>query len=296
MSVAATPYHQGKKLEEADLMAPTGACPGCGRRGVRKVVLVVQRDPDVAFVSCGHCGLASASRMPSLEALDDYYASYYRPGDISYTFAGAPRFGRHLAAFAPPARPLRILDFGGGDGSIAIELARAAGGEATITLIDRVVPRADSPYEIARFDELAQVEGTYDYIVASAILEHVPDLAPVMRDLFERLARGGTFYARTPWVVPMAKFAPGFDIGYPGHVHDIGPEFFSRVPELFAPDIEIVVSQPSIVETEFGAHPLRTSFAWAMKTPSWIESRLRKRNSARAWKWVGGWEVVMRRP
>jgi SAM-dependent methyltransferase len=296
MSVAATPYHQGKKLEEADLMAPTGACPGCGRRGVRKVVLVVQRDPDVAFLRCGYCGLASASRMPGPEALDAYYASYYRPGDISYTFEGAPRFGRHLATFAPATRPLRILDFGGGDGSIAIELARAAGGEATISVVDRVPPRNDSPFAITRFDQLSEVDVAYDYIVASAILEHVPDLAPVMRALFERLAPGGVLYARTPWVVPLAKFAPSFDVGYPGHVHDIGPEFFARVPELFAPDVEIAVSQPSIVETTFGTHPLRTAFAWAMKTPSWIESRMRKRNGERSWKWVGGWEVVMRRP
>lgn len=296
MSIAATPYHSGKHLAEDELMSPTGSCPGCGRRGNRKVVIPIQRNPDVAFLHCPACGLVSASRMPTPAALDAYYASYYSPDGEQYTFAGATRFGRHLARFAPAGTTLRILDFGGGDGSIALALARAAQRPATITVIDRVAPRTAADVEISQQPQLPDRGEQFDFIVASAILEHIPDLAGQMRALFERLAPGGVFYARTPWVTPIATLAPRFDLGFPGHVHDIGPEFFARAPSLYAPDLEVVVSQPSIVETELRTLPLRTALAWTLKAPSWLESRIRGGSADRSWKWVGGWEIVYRRP
>ena len=40
-------------------------------------------------------------------------------------------------------------------------------------------------------------------------------------------------YARTPFVLPLARIVPSIDITYPGHVHDMGSVFWGRFIETF---------------------------------------------------------------
>src|SRR5262249_28761807 len=100
-------------------------------------VWVLQKDPDVDLQRCGRCGALSASRMPTAAALDAYYGNYYgAAADADHVTIDRPeRLGAHVAAAASAAgvEP-RILDFGGGDGTIGKLVARA--------LIDRGATRA----------------------------------------------------------------------------------------------------------------------------------------------------------
>jgi hypothetical protein len=64
--------------------------------------------------------------MPLSSVLDRYYAAYYASGEEKVTFSSRAYFARHLLQYLHwnTARSLKILDFGGGDGSLAREVAR----------------------------------------------------------------------------------------------------------------------------------------------------------------------------
>ena len=107
-----------------------------------------------------------------------------------------------------------------------------------------------------------------------------------MQRLFALIADGGYFYARTPYVVPLTRLMPRLDLTYPGHVHDMGMDFWDKVTDAFDfPGVQIE-SRPSLVETSFTQAPARTFAAYALKAPARI---------VRSWPFVGGWEVVLRR-
>jgi hypothetical protein len=140
---------------------------------------------------------------------------------------------------------------------------------------------------------LEEVNGPYDLVLASAILEHIPDLYPVLTRLFQLVREGGWFYARTPWVLPLASVVRNFDITFPAHVHDLGNDFWSRVPEVFGLRPRHYRSATSPVETSFEGSFMRTLAAHLLKFPSRVEhavSPVSRKN--RIWKLVGGWEVI----
>ncbi len=301
----ATLYHSSVHLPDADLQAPDTACPLCDHGGPRPIIGTIQRDPDVHLLQCPRCRGASVSRMPTADALDRYYGGYYDDADVSHTFDEAPRFARHVmrtSGLAVAGRPLRVLDFGGGDGALALAIAALAidrgAIEVDVTVVDFVTPApAPDPRVRARaVEHLDDAGDDYDLVLASAILEHLPDATAVLQRLVAALAPGGVFYARTPWVAAFVARAPSFDFGFPGHVHDLGAAFFNGAPARFGLDIDIVASQPSIVENAVAKHPGRAIAAHVLKLPARAEVALKGHGRGGiAWRWVGGWEVFWRR-
>ena len=300
-----TPYHAGRQMLEEELLAPSEACPACTYDGHREPTHQLQREPDVHLLSCPACGIASASRMPTQTALDAYYRAYYDPGAPKVTFGDRERFARHIlsSAHAPAKRStLALLDFGGGDGTLAIAVAERA---LRSNLCDRVEileveyeePRAtENPaIQIRRVPELSDADGSFDLILASAILEHVPEVGSTLRRLFSMAAPGALLYARTPYWVPLTRWVPSIDLTFPGHVHDMGAPFWNRVTQTYRVPAKLLRSRPSIVETTWRSDPLRTLAAHLLKPPGHLESRWRRPGWVQPW-WglVGGWEVVLR--
>jgi hypothetical protein len=81
------------------------------------------------------------------------------------------------------------------------------------------------------------------------------------------------------------------DFTYPAHVHDMGEAYWSRILRLLPPPFQhysVVWSRPSIVETTLRKNPMRTVAAYVMKAP-W-------RILGNRYQFVGGWEVLIRRP
>lgn len=275
----AAAFHESRHLAATELTA-SARCPVCGGEDRRRVTLI-QREPEVWLLACRTCGLASASHSPTSAALEDYYSRYYQQNELGVTFVGKGAFARNIAKRITPRR---ILDFGGGDGS----LAKAISPTAEIVVVDYSAPRGDP--RVMPLRELSEATGQFDLVVASAVLEHVPDLRPTMERLFKLVAPGGLFYARTPYIQPFAALL-NVDLGFPGHVHDMGPDFWNRVVETFQLDATLEASRPSIVETTFASHPLRTLAAYALKAPCHLELKLHRDPW---WRFVGGWEVFLR--
>jgi hypothetical protein len=299
--VRASDFQKGRNLTEDETVDATRMCPICGSEAPRRAVVRLQRDPAISLLRCSCCGGCSASRMPRPEVLTGYYEKYYQAAaDHAVTLQDVPGFAGHIVRSMPRLRrnqPLRILDFGGGDGSLSLAIAAQLRQPVGITLVDYVHPSRQRPTDVKLVwhRTLDEVTGPYDLVLASAILEHIPDLRPALNHLLGLMGLGGYFYARTPYVVPFARIVPSFDFTYPGHVHDLGPAFWNRIPETFGSDARIVASRPARVETTLKGDVLRTVAAHILKLPSRLEVALRGQPLRLLWPFVAGWEVVLRK-
>lgn len=299
--------HYGQHLEENDLVPTARRCPVCGREGERRPVSRIQSQPDVDYLRCSVCAACSASAMPTPAFLERYYQQYCEVTDSKLVFSGTERFARNLVRAAPIASSsgrVDILDFGGGDGTLAVTVARQLLDarsdleKARVLVVDYMESPApgDEHIEVSSVSNLDQVDGELDLILASAILEHIPDFEETFRALHRRLKPGGVFYTRTPYALPMKRLLSSYPLLFPAHVHDLGVEFWDRVLDSLALPGRVLVSRPSIVETSIWTQPLRASAAYLLKLPARIERAVTGRIDGRLkWKFVGGWEVVLER-
>lgn len=295
---SATVFHQSRHLEDKDTYDCSENCPICGVGKKRNVVGQIQFNPPIFLLDCSNCHGASASRMPQPRILEEFYSQYYRPEEqVHVTFHNPDRFAGHIAGLIhrngfSGKNLLKMLDFGGGDGTVALALAGWLPVPCQITVVDYEDGTAgDGKIIWAR--SLDEVTGPFDLILASAVLEHIPEVQPVFEQLFSRLAPRGIFYARSPWIAPYMKHFRQFDFAYPGHVHDMGAAFWNRVPRTFSLEADLVASRTSIVETEFSRNFWRTLTAYLAKTPALVEQFVRPRGRDPWWKYVGSWEAVL---
>jgi SAM-dependent methyltransferase len=296
-------YQQSRHLEASEVYSATARCPVCLADVPRKPVFRLQESPAIDLLECPKCRVASAAQMPLPAVLDDYYANYWSDEADKLTF----RDGEYLAAWIlkyvsidANRDPVRILDFGGGDGTLARLMARRLLDKRPAQYeIDVVDPAAEDSQDgdkirLHAHRTLEAVSGPYDLILASAVLEHIPDANTTMRRLFSLAGHGGFFYARTPYVLPLARLHRNLDFTYPGHVHDMGSGFWGRVTETFGLNARVVHSGPSPVETRFTKFPMRTAIAWTLKSPAFFETWLfSPSRQDRLWNLVGGWEIVL---
>ncbi len=298
--IRSTHFQQSYQLSAQELQKPDSCCPVCGSEKERRQLFAIQEQPVVYLLQCSNCRAASASQMPTQEALDRYYTNYYREDDHKYTFSEPGRIITHILKNVDlSGASLRLLDFGGGDGTIGMGIAEAlvAGNrKIEMVLVDYEEPPAYQNAKISyrHYHELEQVSGKFDLIIASAILEHIPRLKPVLGNLFKLAAAGSYLYARTPWVAPLARILPRLDFTFPGHLHDLGPSFWNRVPESFNQPARIVKSQPSIVETTLRSNAARTAAAYLLKLPAHLERKVCPGRKDQLWQLTGGWEVFFK--
>jgi hypothetical protein len=305
-----TIFHRSQHLSETDLLpvpsrpagdAVAGVCLFCQSTD-RKPVWNLQRNPDVELMECVQCHSISASRLPTGRALDEYYQGYYSSGgsladEGEITFAQPHRLAKHIVKNMPRPTPkiFSILDFGGGDGTIAYLIAKELVGlgvtTVSIEVIDHsknVVVSDDSRIDIKKIKGLVDIGHTgFTLVIASAVIEHYPMPDALISDLLEKVCHGGVFYARTPTMVPIMKLAKKagihLDFTYPGHMHDLGQKFWEAYFQKRC-HFSLTVSRPSIVETTFGGNFLRTLAAYAMKFPwHFLGGR---------YGLVGGWEIL----
>jgi SAM-dependent methyltransferase len=256
--------------------------------------------------------------MPTDEALKTLYGEYYSGGYWSnskphesfgekekITFDRPLRLARHIrsgitSSFA--GRRVDILDFGGGDGTVSSMLGKSlldttACQEVRVVLIDsggHVPHTDDTRLSITSRNRPENGGQQYDIVIASAVLEHIPYPAEVLRSLLGSLRTRGVFYARTPYSVPLLHRLPFPRIRtrlftFPFHVHDMGQDFWENIlGELkLARDFRMLQSRPSIVEGTFGKHFTRALAGYILKAPWYVLGR--------RYGIVGGWEVFIQK-
>lgn len=298
-------FHRGKKLTQNEVGDISDVCPVCLSEDARTALSVLQKDPDVSLLKCSVCGAISASRMPTENALESYYGSYYADNSSKVTFHNIDRFANHIYKLIQENSALqgelRILDYGGGNGSLGLSLAKKF--EPTCKRIEVVLvdynieqPFTKEGIKFQSFRNLSEASGNFDIVLASAVLEHIPQLNAVLVELYAHLKGDGFFYARTPYMMPFKKMIKGLDLTYPAHVHDLGPAFWNTFSKPLHFSWQPIVSRASIVETQFENAFLRTLISYLCKFPSRMEERLNGKVLKRPkWKYVGGWEVVFKK-
>ncbi len=294
-------WMSSKRLLRSEIYPAEEKCPICGYMGHRDQRLTIQKDPDVYLLLCPRCFGLSASQMPKREALDRYYGSFYAQRERErVTFYKPARLARHLASKIriDSSHDIRIVDFGGGDGSVSVSLAGLISQRTQRRVYVHVVdydcavrePSHGERLDVQHVRELKDAPDGSDLIIASAVFEHIPNLAAVLTEIVGKLGPAGSLYARTPYLLPFMRLF-GFEMVYPGHVHDLGDRFWGNLPKWFSVPIDIVLSQPSIVESGFRQDLIHTLAAYCLKLPAHIECLYTRHP---AFKLYGGWEVVMR--
>lgn len=228
------------RLRRFDFVTRT-ACPSCGAGAARSLWSGRFSDPEVAahlaafhysadlaaelgdqpfdLVACTGCGLAYHRLIPSQEALATLYGRWIDADQVARFEAahtqkradpfaqGAQRLKtalrlRHLLhGHVAPGAPIRLMDFGCGDGEM-LTVARVLGIEAIG--IDISATRADAARtsgapvlpDLAAFD--AQGGGKVHAVVLAQVLEHVSDPVGLLRALAQRMAPGGVLFVAVP--------------------------------------------------------------------------------------------------
>lgn len=301
-------FHQSQYLTDNQLLPPDILCPLCGSKD-RQTVCILQENPQVLLLKCTNCMAASASRIPTNEALSAYYQNYYSASipsirDERVTIYDTQRFGLHLANRLNEYLDktyIRIVDFGGGDGSISLktaeQLIKRGFNKVEITVVDyskTIATTEDKNISLVQQDTIDALHSLdYDIVIASAIIEHIPEPRTILIRLLNLLDKGGIFYARSPYVVPFIRLFKllgiKWDFTFPAHIYDFGQDFWESFfsNTLFSMDFVILESRPSIVETTFKDYFLRTLFAYMFKAPWYLFGR--------RYTLVAGWEIFGRK-
>ncbi|MHB0977133.1 MAG: class I SAM-dependent methyltransferase [Candidatus Aquicultorales bacterium] len=299
-------FNKSVHLNEEQLTEIDETCPFCSSTD-RREVFRIQEAPDIHLVGCSRCHAVSASRMPTESFLKEYYNSYYEGKGQEVTIDSTDKLANHIYESARASievlrdvESFRILDFGGGDGEVSVRLGmKIAGKDAdrvSIALVDYNAREREVADGIGMesFTSLSEIEGReFELVIASAIIEHIPYPSKDIEALLRAVRKGGVFYARTPFVLPfmkaLRKFGAALDFTYPGHVHDLGRDFWENSIATLSPegaDYRLLLSRPSVVETTFGKHFARTLLAHLFKAPWKIH---------KGYSLVGGWEVFITR-
>ncbi|MBI3599348.1 MAG: methyltransferase domain-containing protein [Nitrospinae bacterium] len=293
-------------LNEHQLFPPDNNCPFCLSTN-REAAAVLQKEPDVYILACKNCYAASASRMPTQEALIEYYRNFYdNDEDTKVTFDNPERLALHILSYYndinADEKNVQILDFGGGDSTISAIMAERMIAqdnkkEVYITVIDYntdIKKLNNQRIKINRVNDLFEApDNTYTIVIASAIIEHIPKPREILIKLFNVLERGAIFYARTPYILPLLKLSNSIglhlDFAYPAHLHDLGARFWKGLTQRLSckGEFKILRSTPSITETSFREHFFRTLAAYTLKVPGYIFKE--------TYGLAGGWEIFIKK-
>ncbi len=297
-------YNITKHLKEQDLEARFELCPFCqGDKSLH--VCDIQEKPKIEALECNHCHIGYISRQPTGEYLNHYYSNYYDAE--KHTTIEKDTLIKHLlknlsAHITKGIDTLKVIDYGGGDGSIAYgliqELVSNKSYKSAILYVVDVnsgLLSSKDDVEVVNLKSLEELPDNLSahIVIASAILEHVKQPQVILKQLLMLLSSKGLFYARTPFMYPFSKLfgkvGSQVDLHYPGHLFDMGSKFWNRVLKTLDidKDYSFVKSQTSLVETKLKTDFVRTIAAHIFKLPSKL--------GLSGYKLVGGWEVFIQR-
>ncbi len=280
-------------------------CPYCTSNKCSRVSIEESHER-AYWYKCSECDLGFVNEVPSSTFLSNYYKNYYSNSDSpAITSDQSFAFVNHLENFIDKyligvhSVGISILDWGGGDGTLSILMAinmlnKYNQISISLCICDlnannlignkfQIKEKFGDRLRIQTCATLPDVDGVFDFVMCSAILEHVPEIRQNIESLDRLIAINGLIYFRTPYMLPFKTILrSAFDMTYPAHIYDIGPNFYHHISR--KNNWTVIKIGASPVDTSFRIEPFRTFVAYFFK--------LLWRITKGRWKFIGGCELV----
>ena len=179
---------------------------------------------DFAVLTCRSCGTLYISTLPDTSHSQDYDA-YYTAENLSVPEFINQRLDEIVAGFAGYRDNNRLLEVGFGAGSL-LQAATRAGWTVSGVEISRTAAEHGRAQGFETFcgelGEANYAKSAFDVVIASELLEHVPDPRLVAQEIARIVRPGGLFWATTPTAKGCSPRLLGLNwsaVSPPEHLH-----------------------------------------------------------------------------
>lgn len=284
--------------KEKDLEQNFNHCPNCNSN-MQANYCILQENPEVRMIKCNKCKLSYADKIPKTSFLNNLYdPAIYKSNLTSNsknTYNLAKRIFRKLCF---EKKEINILDYGGGNGNLSNELIKLF-AEKKIKAKSLVVDVFDNcKHENIAFEHVRNFEKNkdkFDIVLASAVLEHLPNFVLITNQLLNKVKLNGFFYCRTPWEFEISKLFKFYKMAWPRHLYDIGGDFWVKYFKNYN-NFTIILNETSTSEIS-KRELLKYVLANILKTVSRLETFIFRNIKYRQPKWpyVGGWDIIVKK-
>jgi len=205
------------RTEVTDL---TRSCPACHSRNSLPEGL----KSDFKILSCRECDSIYTATLPALSSAQDY-DSYYSSENLAVPEFTHKRLDEIVAGFESYRRDSRLLEVGFGAGSFLQAAARRAwnveGVEVSKSACEHSRAAGFNTF-CGELSEAGYQEGSFDVVIASELLEHVPDPSLILREVARIVRPGGLLWATTPNAKGLSSRLLGLEwsvLSPPEHLH-----------------------------------------------------------------------------
>lgn len=171
-------------------------CPACGGQAGHDQ----GQKNGFAMVSCTTCTTLYTAQNPK-GSDREHYDAYYTAANLTVPTFIDKRLDEIVATFEPYRKNNRLLDVGCGAGSFLKAAARQNWEPFGLEVSQTAIEHARSlGFEVfhGEIEEANYVDGYFDVVIASELLEHVPDPRALVSSISRILRPGGLFWATTP--------------------------------------------------------------------------------------------------
>lgn len=175
-------------------------------------------------MTCRDCGSIFTSSFPALAETQDY-DDYYTSANLTVPEFTHKRLDEIVAGFERYRGANRLLEVGFGAGSFLQAAARGAWDVEGVEISKTACDHSRAAGFKTFCGELSQArypDGTFDVVIASELLEHVPDPSSILREVARIVRPGGLFWATTPNAKGLSARLLGLEwsvLSPPEHLH-----------------------------------------------------------------------------
>jgi len=195
-------------------------CPACHATGPRHF----GRKGSFEILSCQECGTIYTSNTSGSSQAQSY-DGYYTSENLSVPDFIHKRLDEIVAGFSGYRVYNRMLEIGFGAGSLLAAAARAGWNVEGVEVSESAAKHGEAQGFRTFRGELSEARfeaGSFDLVVATELLEHVPDPGSMICEIARVLRPGGLFWGTTPNSRGVSRRVLGLNwsvISPPEHLH-----------------------------------------------------------------------------